>query len=185
MSLFGELIPMKIGILAMFCIYIEPLFSSSQSQKFILLPSNTLPAPSTRNPPSAVLRDYISSFPMKHLLKPAKHEQLLDFLGVCLDMQNTAELEALLSDICTNQELVSLAERWTIAKLLHMGFSYRTITVKTGASAATISRMARLLVKGSGLLRDACQLREQQFVIDRSDTMKHPLLCRSFTVTAV
>jgi TrpR-related protein YerC/YecD len=117
---------------------------------------------------------------MKHLIRLTKRVQLLDFLEVCLDCRTPHELEALLGDIFTEQELISVSERWTIAKLLHMGFAYRAITAKTGASAGTISRMGRMLINGSGGLRQACQRREDSFVDDEPEEPSYPLLCRAF-----
>lgn len=101
---------------------------------------------------------------MKHLIKLTKRMQLQDFLEVCLDCRSSHELEELMCDIFSQQELVALSERWSIAKLLHMGFSYRTIHKKIGSSAATIARMARVLMNGTGGLRRACHRRSLQFV---------------------
>ena len=121
---------------------------------------------------------------MKHLPKLSKHDHLLDFLGACLECDAPEVLEMLLKDICTKNEVDALAERWSIAKLLYMGFSYRIIMEKTGSSSATISRMARLLVQGSGGLRSACIRREQQFFFDRPNDIHGPVFCRVFTPSA-
>jgi TrpR-related protein YerC/YecD len=49
-------------------------------------------------------------------------------------------------DLCTPQELSALAERWRVCRLLAQGdLSYREINQKTGASLATITRVARFL----------------------------------------
>jgi TrpR-related protein YerC/YecD len=117
---------------------------------------------------------------MKQFIKMTKREQLLDFLSACLDCTDASELEALLGDILTKQELVSVSERWAITKLLHMGFSYRTITAKTGASTSTIARMSRLLMNGSGRLYKACQQREASLSHDEAPDGSYPLLCRVF-----
>lgn len=54
-----------------------------------------------------------------------------------------------------------LSERWSIAKLMHMGFSYRIISQKTGASSATIARVSQNLSRGTGALLNTCRVREQ------------------------
>lgn len=59
-----------------------------------------------------------------------------------------SENEALrfLEDLCTPQELKSLAERWEICQLLAQGtHTYREIQKMTKASLATITRVARFL----------------------------------------
>lgn len=119
---------------------------------------------------------------MHPFIKPSKREQLLELLTLCAELDSADELELLLMDICTSQELTCLAERWTIAKLLHMGFSYRTITKKTGASAATIARVSRLLFHGSGGLRQACLRRQQEIVGERGE-VRYRLLDRPFTAS--
>jgi TrpR-related protein YerC/YecD len=130
---------------------------------------------------SVVLIDHLFPLPpMKQFIKMTKREQLIDFLTACLDCSDAYELEELLGDILTKQELVSLSERWAIAKLLHMGFSYRTITLKTGSSASTIARMSNLLMHGSGTLYRACQRRELSFVQKETEGPGYPLFCRTF-----
>lgn len=49
-------------------------------------------------------------------------------------------------DLCTPQELKSMADRWKVCKLLDSGeLSYREIQEQTGVSLATIVRVARFL----------------------------------------
>ncbi len=56
------------------------------------------------------------------------------------------ELDAFLKDLCTPQEMMNLAERWQVCRLLHQGeMSYREISAATGASLATIGRVGRFL----------------------------------------
>ena len=53
-------------------------------------------------------------------------------------------------DICTINELDSLSQRLEVAKLLKEEMTYSDIAAKTGASTATISRVNKALVYGSG-----------------------------------
>lgn len=63
---------------------------------------------------------------------------------VLLDSKD--ETERFMRDLCTPQEISALAERWRVCKLLDKGeLSYREIHQVTGASLATISRIARFL----------------------------------------
>ncbi|HET7646832.1 MAG TPA: YerC/YecD family TrpR-related protein [Candidatus Limnocylindria bacterium] len=68
------------------------------------------------------------------------------------------EAVAFLRDLCTIAELKELGQRWHVARLLDQGISYHDISDRTGASSATISRVAQWLRYG----RDGYRL-----VIDR------------------
>jgi TrpR-related protein YerC/YecD len=52
-------------------------------------------------------------------------------------------------DICTVGELNAIAQRLEVAKMLQKGCKYADISQKTGASAATISRVNRCLNYGA------------------------------------
>lgn len=70
-------------------------------------------------------------------------EELFEAL---LLVKNSDEMHRFLKDLCTPQELTALAERWRVCKLLSQGdLSYRDISKETGASLATITRVARFL----------------------------------------
>ncbi len=63
-----------------------------------------------------------------------------------LKLSNRDEAYNLLKDLCTPQEMHSLAERWRVCNLLAQGdLSYRDIHKLTGASLTTIGRVARFL----------------------------------------
>lgn len=117
---------------------------------------------------------------MKQLIRLTKREHLMEFLENCLELGTSQDLEALLKDLCTEQELVAFAERWSVAKLLHMGFSYRSITQKTGASSATIARIAKILSFGTGGLRNACRRRESEFLKKALDSNPQAFLGSTF-----
>jgi TrpR-related protein YerC/YecD len=73
-------------------------------------------------------------------------EMKLQLYKALLTLKNTDEIERFLKDLCTPQEIQVLAERWRVCKLLHQGnLSYREINSVTGASLATIGRVARFL----------------------------------------
>lgn len=64
-------------------------------------------------------------------------------------LENIEECYAFFEDICTINELKSLSQRLDVAKMLQQRNTYTEITQKTGASAATISRVNRALTYGS------------------------------------
>ena len=63
-----------------------------------------------------------------------------------LTPQTPEEMARLLTDLCTPQEVRTLAERWHVATLLDgTDLSYRDIHDATGVSTTTIVRIARFL----------------------------------------
>jgi TrpR-related protein YerC/YecD len=53
-------------------------------------------------------------------------------------------------DLCTLGELRDLAQRWAVVRLLDAGLHYADISRQTGASTATITRIASWLNHGEG-----------------------------------
>lgn len=66
-----------------------------------------------------------------------------------LKLKDKKECHAFFSDLCTINELLSLAQRFEVARLLLEKRTYQEITKRTGASAATISRVNRSLNYGN------------------------------------
>ena len=55
-----------------------------------------------------------------------------------------------LRDLCTLGELHDLAQRWAVVRMLDEGLHYADISRRTGASTATITRIASWLNHGEG-----------------------------------
>lgn len=55
-----------------------------------------------------------------------------------------------LRDLCTLGELHDMAQRWAVVRLLDAGMHYAEISRQTGASTATITRIASWLNHGEG-----------------------------------
>ena len=66
-----------------------------------------------------------------------------------LTLKDQQECYAFFEDICTVNELLSLAQRFEVAQMLRQGKTYIEISEKTGASTATISRVNRSLNFGN------------------------------------
>jgi TrpR-related protein YerC/YecD len=60
------------------------------------------------------------------------------------------ETKRFLLDLCTPAELLAMADRWRVARLLAKGMAYRKIYERTGVSTATVTRVARALERGEG-----------------------------------
>lgn len=66
-----------------------------------------------------------------------------------LQLKTVEECYKFFEDLCTMQELISIAQRLRVAKLLDEKKIYNSIVKETGASTATISRVNRTLNYGN------------------------------------
>ncbi len=66
-----------------------------------------------------------------------------------LCLHDVEECYVFFEDICTINELLSLSQRFEVARMLREHKTYLDIAEKTGASTATISRVNRSLNYGS------------------------------------
>ena len=62
---------------------------------------------------------------------------------------NKEECYRFFEDVCTVNELLSLSQRYEVARMLRAQKTYLDIAEKTGASTATISRVNRSLNYGN------------------------------------
>ena len=69
---------------------------------------------------------------------------------VILSLRDKQECYQFFMDLCTPAELQAMEQRFEVAKLLYQGMKYNDILDRTGASSATISRVNRSLVGGTG-----------------------------------
>lgn len=76
--------------------------------------------------------------------------EAVDFLfEAILSLRSKEECYSFFEDICTVNELLSLSQRFEVAKMLRNQKTYLDIAEKTGASTATISRVNRSLNYGN------------------------------------
>ena len=74
------------------------------------------------------------------------HTEAVDSLfDAILSLKNKEECYTFCEDVCTINELLSLSQRFEVAKMLRQKKTYLEISEKTGASTATISRVNRSL----------------------------------------
>lgn len=78
-----------------------------------------------------------------------KTEAVDDLFEAILTLRDTDECYAFFEDVCTVNELLSMAQRYEVAKMLREKRTYLDIAEQTGASTATISRVNRALNYGS------------------------------------
>ena len=76
--------------------------------------------------------------------------EAVDYLfNAILSLENKEECYTFFEDICTINELLSLSQRFEVARMLREQKTYLEIAEKTGASTATISRVNRSLNYGN------------------------------------
>ncbi len=79
-------------------------------------------------------------------MKKDIHSESVSMLfNAVLSLNSQEECYSFFSDICTVNELFSLAQRFDVGIRLMNGQTYQEIAKSTGASTATISRVNRLL----------------------------------------
>lgn len=66
-----------------------------------------------------------------------------------LTLEDKEECYIFFEDLCTINELLSLSQRFEVARMLRDGNTYLEIAERTGASTATISRVNRSLNYGN------------------------------------
>ena len=76
--------------------------------------------------------------------------ETVDFLfEAILQLKDKSECYSFFEDLCTVNELLSLSQRFEVARMLKEHKTYMEIAEKTGASTATISRVNRSLNYGN------------------------------------
>lgn len=78
------------------------------------------------------------------------HTEAVDHLfEAILSLKDKEECYTFFEDVCTINELMSLSQRFEVARMLRQKKTYLEISEKTGASTATISRVNRSLTYGN------------------------------------
>ena len=81
--------------------------------------------------------------------KKLRTEAVDHLFDAILSLQNKEECYTFFEDVCTVNELLSLSQRFEVAKMLRDQKTYLDIAEKTGASTATIRRVNRSLNYGN------------------------------------
>ena len=81
--------------------------------------------------------------------KKVRSEEVNQLFKAILYLETVEECYDFFEDVCTVNELHSLAQRLYVAKMLREQHTYLEIAEKTGASTATISRVNRSLNYGN------------------------------------
>jgi TrpR-related protein YerC/YecD len=81
---------------------------------------------------------------------PETAERFDELVEAFTALRDKAVTAAFLRDICTTTELDAMGQRLQVARLVNDGVSYQEISRRTGASTATVTRVAQWLHHGEG-----------------------------------
>lgn len=79
-----------------------------------------------------------------------RNENIDKVFEAILSLENIDECYRFFEDICTIKEIREIAQRLDVAVMLSEGKNYQEISALTGASTATISRVNKCLLYGTG-----------------------------------
>ena len=89
-----------------------------------------------------------------------------------LRLETADDTERFFRDLCTLNELRDMAQRWAVARMLDAGLHYADISRRTGASTATITRIASWLNHGEGGYRS---MLDKLDTASRTGTIPYPI----------
>jgi TrpR-related protein YerC/YecD len=98
--------------------------------------------------------------------------EIEELFHAILQLDDVEETERFFRDLCTLAELHDMAQRWAVVRLLDGGMHYAEISRQTGASTATITRIASWLNHGEGGYR---AMLEKLQSASRSGTRPYPV----------
>jgi TrpR-related protein YerC/YecD len=79
-----------------------------------------------------------------------RDEATRELFEAVLRLDSLEEASTFFRDLCTLGEIHDMAQRWAVVLLLDEGMHYTEISHRTGASTATITRIAQWLHHGEG-----------------------------------
>ena len=91
-----------------------------------------------------------------------RNESVDKLFEAILSLKTTDECYRFFEDACTVKEILDIAQRFEVAKMLSDKKSYAVIAKETGMSTATISRVNRALMYGTGEYKLAMERTEEK-----------------------
>jgi TrpR-related protein YerC/YecD len=85
-----------------------------------------------------------------------------ELMAAIVSLDDVEEAERFFRDLCTLGELHDMAQRWAVVRLLDEGLHYGEISRRTGASTATITRIASWFHHGEGGYRAMLERRRER-----------------------
>jgi TrpR-related protein YerC/YecD len=91
-----------------------------------------------------------------------RNEDTDELFKTILALESIEECYEFFEDACTIKEILDIAQRLKIAKMLKAGVNYATISKETGVSTATISRVSKCIEYGMGGYNKAIEKAEKR-----------------------
>jgi TrpR-related protein YerC/YecD len=88
--------------------------------------------------------------------------EIQDLLQTIVSLRTEEEATQFFRDLCTISELEAMSHRWHAAQLVDEGRPYLEVSKTTGASTATVTRVAHWLRYGEGGYRLALDRRKRR-----------------------
>lgn len=88
--------------------------------------------------------------------------EITDLFKTIVSLKTEQEASQFLRDLCTISELEAMSHRWHAARLVDEGRPYLEVAKATGASTATVTRVAHWLRYGEGGYRSALDRRKRR-----------------------
>ena len=82
--------------------------------------------------------------------RPETSERFDELVDAFVRVRDPQTVAAFLRDLCTTAELDAMGQRLQVARLVDEAVSYQEISRRTGASTATVTRVAHWLRHGEG-----------------------------------
>ena len=86
--------------------------------------------------------------------KKIRTEAVDSLFEAILTLENKEECYSFFEDLCTENELRSMEQRYNVAAYLMQDMVYADILERTGASSATISRVRRNILNHGSVMTD-------------------------------
>jgi TrpR-related protein YerC/YecD len=77
-------------------------------------------------------------------------QQFQELVKALVGITSPDLMTSFLHDLCTSAELSAMGQRLEVARMVRDGLSYQEIARQTGASTATVTRVAHWLRSGEG-----------------------------------
>jgi len=85
---------------------------------------------------------------------PETAERFNELVDAFVALRDPSVVAAFLRDLCTTNELDAMGQRLQVARLVNESIPYQEISRRTGASTATVTRVAHWLHYGEGGYRE-------------------------------
>lgn len=95
-----------------------------------------------------------------------RSEQIDLLIRAILELESMEDAYRFFEDVCTIQEIKSIAQRIEVAALLRKKITYQEIARMTGASTATISRVNRAVNYGADGYNRVLDALESRHLLD-------------------